>query len=1059
MTNRLLFLIIFIANLSILQAQTYHNDWIDHNKVYHKFKVVKDGLYQIPYATLDNAGINTVGAGFQLFHNGEQIPIHVTTDSNFEAGDYIEFYGKKNDGTFDTQLFADPEWQLTNAQSLFTDTASYFLTWDNSTPNLRYTSIENNLANVPPKEDYFMHQVVVLPNEEFNEGVPFRVADRKHHFADFENGEGFVSELILAGESQTFTLETPAIWQTTSELVEAMVKVVGRNDELDISPDHHLGIEVGGASYVNDAYDGYAVQSYTFNPDIADLADESLVTVTSLGDLAPSDQNAVAYVSLTYPRAYDFGNERTFSFVLNNESERYIEIENFIGGSAPVLYDRTNRLRILPIQESGVYKIKLPGGTNPSTKRQLFVANTTSFISVNEIENLEVVVFTDFANSIHQGNYLLITHPHLRQGITDWVEAYHDFRGSFFGGDFGVQTVEIDQLYDQFAYGIAKHPLAIRHFINFAMDNWTTTPEYLLLLGNSVAYNQTTHNPTNFEACLVPAFGSPPSDALLTAKDPDDYMPQLAVGRVPASSSGELRRYLDKLMQYELTGRDPFCSEETAWRKNVMSLIHGETEEEATELAAYLPPFQETLADGGYGAQFTPTYTDAGLTENDTTLAYHLKNGVGLMVYMGHSTGGNWFHNVPVPAGFDNEGRYPVIFSSSFFEDNIHTVNDLSYAAEHLFANNRGAIAFADNLTYGVPELLNDYTSHFLNALSYEQYGQGMGVYMQQATAALYIENPVSELENATKLMLQTYALAGDPAVSAIPNRQADFYIHEDDIQFINPFTNVPIFSIPADITDLMAHFDVRFTFTNLGKAVDDSVNINILRVFPDASYAVVATDRVPIPAYEATMSIEVQNNLPDFSGLNSFLVQINVDNEVDEYCLNDNTAGKISMIQSFCENFPTVDLGPDIIFLEGESYTLDAGNPGLSYEWSTGETTQTITVNMQGDYWVIVEDEDGCKNVDQVSVMWPVGVESNDSQEFIKTYPNPVETTLFVELPTNKGAWTIDIYNLQGQIVLSQQAVHQQTSFDMAHLQNGLYLVKMVSEDEVVLKKVLKGK
>lgn len=35
----------------------------------------------------------------------------------------------------------------------------------------------------------------------------------------------------------------------------------------------------------------------------------------------------------------------------------------------------------------------------------------------------------------------------------------------------------------------------------------------------------------------------------------------------------------------------------------------------------------------------------------------------------------------------------------------------------------------------------------------------------------------------------------------------------------------------------------------------------------------------------------------------------------------------------------------------------LDAGNPGASYLWSTGETTQTITVQQAGDYWVTVNN------------------------------------------------------------------------------------------------------
>lgn len=56
----------------------------------------------------------------------------------------------------------------------------------------------------------------------------------------------------------------------------------------------------------------------------------------------------------------------------------------------------------------------------------------------------------------------------------------------------------------------------------------------------------------------------------------------------------------------------------------------------------------------------------------------------------------------------------------------------------------------------------------------------------------------------------------------------------------------------------------------------------------------------------------------------------------------------------------PVVDLGPDVEICEGEVLILDAGNPGSTYMWSTGETTQTINVTVEGLYWVEVTNEAG---------------------------------------------------------------------------------------------------
>jgi hypothetical protein len=61
------------------------------------------------------------------------------------------------------------------------------------------------------------------------------------------------------------------------------------------------------------------------------------------------------------------------------------------------------------------------------------------------------------------------------------------------------------------------------------------------------------------------------------------------------------------------------------------------------------------------------------------------------------------------------------------------------------------------------------------------------------------------------------------------------------------------------------------------------------------------------------------------------------------------------------------VNLGPDQELCEGETATFNAGNPGASYQWSNGPTTQTITVGNDGQYIVTVSDGVNCPNQDTV--------------------------------------------------------------------------------------------
>ncbi|MBL7953152.1 MAG: gliding motility-associated C-terminal domain-containing protein [Flavobacteriales bacterium] len=52
-----------------------------------------------------------------------------------------------------------------------------------------------------------------------------------------------------------------------------------------------------------------------------------------------------------------------------------------------------------------------------------------------------------------------------------------------------------------------------------------------------------------------------------------------------------------------------------------------------------------------------------------------------------------------------------------------------------------------------------------------------------------------------------------------------------------------------------------------------------------------------------------------------------------------------------------SVSLGNDTTLCQGSTITLDAGNPGLTYAWSNGATTRTITTSEAGTYSVIVSN------------------------------------------------------------------------------------------------------
>ena len=88
----------------------------------------------------------------------------------------------------------------------------------------------------------------------------------------------------------------------------------------------------------------------------------------------------------------------------------------------------------------------------------------------------------------------------------------------------------------------------------------------------------------------------------------------------------------------------------------------------------------------------------------------------------------------------------------------------------------------------------------------------------------------------------------------------------------------------------------------------------------------------------------------------------------------------------STCAVVPVVELSPrdTIATCEGVPVELDAANPGLFFLWNTGETTQKISVNTPGKYYVRVTDTNGCFGTDSIVVVEKPYPEVDFQQSFV---------------------------------------------------------------------------
>lgn len=114
-------------------------------------------------------------------------------------------------------------------------------------------------------------------------------------------------------------------------------------------------------------------------------------------------------------------------------------------------------------------------------------------------------------------------------------------------------------------------------------------------------------------------------------------------------------------------------------------------------------------------------------------------------------------------------------------------------------------------------------------------------------------------------------------------------------------------------------------------------------------------------------------------------------------------------------------------------------------YEWSTGETTQTISIENTGTYSVTATDTNGCQSADTISVtITPAGL-VDAPVGLWNIYPNPAQDIVMIAGPS-KGI--VAIINTQGAMVLSLPLIDSVTELDLSLLPAGLYSV-MVSNEQ----------
>lgn len=886
-----IFIVISCCSLlssAISSAQPYWNEWINFSQKYYKIPVDSNGIYRLDPAILAGAGIPVAAIdarNFQIFFRGQEQFIYVldnNSNNTLDGTDYIEFYGKKNDGSLDSilykgDLYNKPVRQPNPYYSLFNDTSAYFLTWNGSVSNNRITlSADTVFSTAPVATNYFMKEEVVEYHNTYYYG---KSTSNNINFPEYHEAEGWAGPNFYPGSGGSF-ITTFNTSNTYALGPNATVKlaVMGASDDFSSSQDHNIRFRYKdkNAVYVlldSPIFDGYRLVDSVYSFPSSSMGASTEIIVTALPGNFSTSRNAVPYVVLKYPHNLNLENKTYYElFVPENQSQSKsnFSFTNFNDlGSSPYVYDLTNHVKIPLVKSGSIFKALVANSVN-SSEKFCVVKSEGQFLTPASLKPVNGTgTFVNYASLAADSAFIIVTHQSLMTGAS----SYENYRRSSSGGSHNVIVANIDDLYDQFGYGIPKFPLAIRHFADYCLDTFPTAPHNFFLLGKSIQTNLARNqqvDPTgvNYSSSLVPSIGYPTCDNMLVAVlNGSGLSPAIPIGRLAARNNSEINTYLQKVDEYEHPVPDP-----DEWMKHVIHMGGGSNATQQAQFASYLFGYEKIIEDtsfGGYVHHFSKNSSSPTQISYTDSIRSLINNGVSLITFFGHTSASVFEFNLLPPDEYNNkDGKYPFFIADGCVAGDIHQPALLGVSSSEIYTlSDQGVIAFLASSGPGTPYELDQLTSYLYKGISKNLYGKSVGKCIQAAIDSID-GAALNQYMNAACLEA---TLHGDPAVIIHASKLPDYAVG-----------NSSVFFSPSYVSTDLDSFDVHVIVTNIGKATNDSVKVNIKRVFADGTSTAYA-DTIPLLYYKDTITLTLPVDKIKGPGLNKFEVRVDSMDAVDE--------------------------------------------------------------------------------------------------------------------------------------------------------------------------------
>jgi hypothetical protein len=343
---------------------------------------------------------------------------------------------------------------------------------------------------------------------------------------------------------QHFRVPTPDIDFNAVSGAELLVRLHGAS-ELEGSEDHQVVISLNGEVLETVVFDGLSpFEARVPVPVDALAAGENSIEIDVL-DTPDAQPMSVVYVNdveIRYPRLY---RAQDAMLIANTAGHRAISIDGF-ASSDLLLLDLTTmhrpRLVANALVDSGPNGYRISARTAPDAHSVFAIERSRA----PAVDSAIVDSPSKLRARRNRADWLLITSADMLEAAAE-LAAHRGRQG------LRTQIVDVEDIYDEFNHGI-RSAEAIWAFLRHAWNHWAVAPRYVVLAGEG---SHDYKNYLGFGDSVIPTLLTPtprglfPSDNLYADVSGNDWIADLAIGRLPVIDAPELAAVVAKLIAYE----------------------------------------------------------------------------------------------------------------------------------------------------------------------------------------------------------------------------------------------------------------------------------------------------------------------------------------------------------------------------------------------------------------------------------------------------------------------------------------------------------------------------